>query len=112
MTQIDWSNATSPIPSAKLAVGEVEIGTPHEVHFEEVRQLEDGAIVATVNCETLEGNTLWLRSARYGPQNGLLSLIKAAESGENIEGNAFNYERVSSEKSPTGWAHRWTVPQA
>jgi hypothetical protein len=36
-----------------------------------------------------------------------MSLIKAADGGENIEGNTFNFTRVESEKSPAGYAFRW-----
>tara|TARA_R110002110_G_scaffold248989_1_gene465174 strand:+ start:172 stop:519 length:348 start_codon:yes stop_codon:yes gene_type:complete len=110
---IDWNNALSPIPSETLSLGEAVIDEPHVVIFDQVKALENGAIVATVECETLSGTTLWLRSERYGPQNGLASLVKAADGGEHIETNAFIYTKVASEKSPAGYAHRWQPePQA
>lgn len=105
---INWNEAMKPV-STKLALNTVEVGEEHTIFFEEVKQLDEGAIVATVSSETLEGTTLWLRSAKYGAQNGLGSLIKVADGGENIEGNSFKYTRVESENSPVGWAHRWTV---
>lgn len=105
---INWNEALKPV-NTKLALNTVEIGTEHTIFFEQVKLLDEGAIVATTSSETIEGTTLWLRSAKYGAQNGLGSLIKAANGGDNIEGNAFVYSRVESEKSPTGWAHRWTV---
>ena len=46
-------------------------------------------------------------SEKFGPQNGLFSLVKAADGGENIENHAFIYTKVTSEKSPAGYAHRW-----
>ena len=108
---INWNEAMQPV-NTKLALNTTEVGDSHVVFFDELKQLDEGAIVATVSCETLEGNTLWLRSAKYGAQNGLGSLIKAADGGENIEGNAFTYMKVESENSPTGWAHRWVIPDS
>jgi hypothetical protein len=106
---INWNEALRPV-NTKLALNEAEIGVEYPVLFEEVKLLDEGAIVATVDCEELEGNTLWLRSAKYGAQNGLASLLKACDGdGDKIEGGTFTYTRVESDKSPTGWAHRWTV---
>lgn len=104
--EIDWNTALSPAPSENLALQTAEIDTPHTVVFDEVKALDSGAIVATVECETLPGTTLWLRG-KFGPQNGLFSLVKAADGGENIENHAFIYTKVASEKSPAGYAHRW-----
>ena len=81
----------------------------HVVSFLEVRQTHNGAIVATVDSETLEGDTLWLRSAEYGGQNGLGSLLAAVEfDGDSIEGNDFTISKVESSKSPVGYAYKWT----
>lgn len=91
-----------------LNIKNAEIGTEHSVTFERINQTENGGIVATVRCETIEGNTLWLRGS-YGPQNGLGSLIKAADGGANIEGNSFTFSRVESDKSPVGYAYLWTA---
>lgn len=106
---IDWQNATEyeNEPSQSMNLGDTELNTPHEVKFLTVKGVSDGMIVATVKSETLEGDTLWLKG-KFGPQNGLLSLLKAATEGDLIEGNSFTYERVPSEKSPAGYAHKWT----
>ena len=94
MTTIDWNTALSPAPSENLALHDAEIDTPHTVVFDELRALDSGGIVATVECETLTGTTLWLRG-KFGPQNGLHSLVKAADGGENIEHHAFVYTKVA-----------------
>ena len=104
---IDWDAMTKHEANVNMNLGACEIDETHEVTFVAVNQLPDDAIVADVTCETMEGNTLWLRG-RFGPQNGLLSLIKAAEGGENIVGNTYAFTRIESEKSPAGYAFRWT----
>lgn len=106
---IDWTQAIEPIPSVSLALRDAELNTTHEVGFVSVRATDEGFVVASVDCETLEGDTLWLRG-NFGPQNGLHSLLKAVEGdGDAIEGQTFTYTRVESENSPSGYAHRWTV---
>lgn len=105
---IDWTTALEPEPSVSIVLSDAELNTPHAVFFRTVRSTEDGFIVASVDCDTLEGDTLWLRG-KFGPQNGLHSLVNAADGGENIEGNTYTYTRVESENSPAGYAHRWTV---
>jgi hypothetical protein len=107
-TSIDWDAMSQPETNVNIALKDTELGTTHEVTFVAVRQLPEGVLVADVTSPTLEGNTLWLRG-KFGPQSGLMSLIKAADGGENIEGNTFNFTRVESEKSPAGYAFRWTA---
>lgn len=104
---IDWTNITQPT-NRNMVLGEAPVNETHAVTFHEVKQTPNGGLVATVESETLEGETLWLVSPRWGNQNGLLSLIKAAQGGENIEGGTYQYTKVESEKSPAGYAHRWT----
>ena len=113
MEAIDWNHAIEPTPPATVRLGETELGTDHEVTFMEVRGVEgeDDAllIAATITSPTIEGNTLWLRG-KYGAQNGLMSLLKAVDmDGDSIQGKTFTYTRVESEKSPSGYAHRWQL---
>lgn len=105
---IDWNKYEARTENTPLDLREVAVGESHVITFHEVKALDSGALVATVESETIEGSTLWLAGA-YGPQNGLLSLMKAADGGDNIEGGTFRYEKVASDKSPAGYAHRWTV---
>lgn len=105
---IDWNQFEARTENTPLDLRAVEVGESHTITFHEVKALDSGALVATVESETIEGSTLWLAGS-YGPQNGLLSLMKAAEGGDNIEGGTFVYTKVESEKSPAGYAHRWTV---
>lgn len=108
---IDWNQIEARTENAPLDLRAVEVGQSHTITFHEVKQLENGSIVATVESETVEGTSLWL-SGSYGPQNGLMSLIKAAGgNGAGIEGGSFTYTKVESEKSPAGYAHRWTCPE-
>ena len=103
---IDWDDMTKPAANVNITLAQIELDTAHEVTFHSVKQLPEGALVADVSSPTLDGNTLWLRGS-YGPQNGLLSLAKAAEGGENIEGGTFKITRIASEKSPAGYAYHW-----
>ena len=107
---IDWNKYEARNENTPLDLREVAVGESHVITFHEVKALESGALVATVESETVEGTSLWLAGA-YGPQNGLLSLMKAADGGDNIEGGTFRYEKVPSDKSPAGYAHRWTLDE-
>lgn len=103
LLEIDWNRATNGV---MMVLAEAEIASEHLVTFVDLRQMDNGAILATVDSPTLEGDNLWL-SGKFGPQNGLLSLTKAADGGENIEGNTFLFSRIESEQSPSGYAYRW-----
>tara|TARA_R100000900_G_scaffold1326_2_gene2839 strand:+ start:7115 stop:7456 length:342 start_codon:yes stop_codon:yes gene_type:complete len=105
--KINWNNALKP-DAVNMNLKELEMGEPHVVTFLEVRQTPNNAIVATVDSETLEGETLWLRSAKYGGQNGLGSLLAAVEfEGNSIEGADFTITKVASTESPVGYAYKW-----
>ena len=105
--KIDWNNALKP-DNVNMNLKELEMGETHVVTFLEVRQTPNNAIVATVDSETLEGDTLWLRSAKYGGQNGLGSLLAAVEfEGYSIEGADFTITKVESTESPVGYAYKW-----
>ena len=105
---IDWENVLSSTDALEVvALREAPLGEITEVTFERVFDA-NGSIGAQVTTD-LPGELLWLSSGEHGPQNGLPSLVKAAEGGENIEGNTFCFSRVESEKSPVGYAFRWTV---
>jgi len=109
MTEIDWSGIFTQTESGTpVALREVPMGMEVEVTFNRLTQTANGGIVANVET-SIEGDTIWLKG-QYGPQSGLYSLISAAGSGENIEGNTFVFSRVESEKSPTGYAYRWVKP--
>tara|TARA_R110002020_G_scaffold58570_3_gene160565 strand:- start:2301 stop:2630 length:330 start_codon:yes stop_codon:yes gene_type:complete len=107
--EIDWNSIlTSSETLEVVALREAPIGETTEVKFVRVFTADNGSIGAQVES-SLPGELLWLASGEHGPQNGLPSLVKAAEGGENIEGNTFNFSRVESEKSPVGYAYRWTA---
>ena len=107
-SEINWSNALKP-DSINMNLKEIEMGESHVVTFLEVRQTPNNAIVATVDSETLDGDTLWLRSAKYGGQNGLGSLLAAVDfEGDEIEGSDFSIEKVESSESPVGYAYKWS----
>ncbi len=104
--EINWNDALKNNPSEAMSLSDVETDTVHEVTFLSVRQTTDLNIVASVDSETLQGDTLWLRG-KFGPQNGLLSLIRAVNGPENIQGSTVKFSKIASEKSPAGYAFRW-----
>ena len=106
--EIDWDAVVEPAANVTMTLAEVPLDETHAVTFVALTPLPENLLVADVSSETLEGNALWLRG-QFGPQNGLHSLVKAAEGGENIVGKTFNITRVASEKSPAGYAYRWTA---
>jgi hypothetical protein len=107
--EIDWNQVISTSEKKEpVTLREAPIGEVMEVKFDRVFSTEDGSIGADVTTN-LPGEMLWLSSGTHGPQNGLLSLVKAAGSGEGIEGNTFKFSRVESEKSPVGYAYSWTA---
>ncbi len=105
--EVNWNDALKPV-SLRLNLTDLEMEVTHEVTFLSIRQNDDGSIVSSVDSESLEGDTLWLRSARYGAQNGLGSLLAAA-GGKINDGDVFSVTKVPSEKSPAGYAFRWTT---
>ena len=105
--EIDWSAMVQHAEKTEMNLRVVEVGDSHTVEILDVRQVNDTTLVADVKSETLAGDYLWLRGS-LGAQNGFHSLIKAANGGENIAGSTFVYSKVESEKSPVGYAHRWT----
>ena len=107
--EIDWNKVISTNEKKEeVALREAPIGQVTEVTFDRVFSTENGSIGADVTTD-LPGELLWLSSGEHGPQNGLMSLIKTAGSGEGIEGNTFKFTRVESEKSPVGYAYSWTA---
>jgi len=108
----DWNTLLKPVDNLEnLALSESPIGDSHEVTINSVFKTEAGNIGAMVSCESMSGNVLWLLSSEYGGQNGLNSLIAATGSSEpsDLSGQTVTYTRVASEKSPVGYAHRWTT---
>ena len=102
---IAWDSVLTPSGGDAVSPREVPMDTEVAFTFTSVTQTQQGYIVASVDTE-VAGDTLWLKGSN-GPQNGLMSLMKAAQGGENIEGNTFMFCRVASEKSPAGHAFRW-----
>ena len=86
--EINWNEATKPV-SLRLNLTDLEIDVTHEATFLSIRQNTD-------------------RSARYGAQNGLGSLLLAAENSLE-DGDSYCITKVTSEKSPAGYAFRWTT---
>lgn len=114
MSDIDWTIKNEHEPSVSITLNRTTLDEKHLINFTNVKQTESGHIVADVQCETLEGNTLWLKG-KFGFQNGALSLMKAAQGRKKvlttdlIVGNSFVFTRVSSEKSVAGYAFLWTT---
>ena len=109
---IDWSSALS-LPKGKVVnlKESTEIdGSEIAVHITALTQTSNGNIVATVVTNPDIGDTLWL-SGDNGAQNGLFSLVKAAGGEPDFLNKHFVYTRVSSDNSPAGYAHRWTLSE-
>lgn len=107
MTEINW-NIEAVQEDVNVSLRETEMDKDYPVFFRRIFQTEKGAIGAEVECATMEGSTLWLKGT-YGPSNGMMSLVKAAGTPDDIEGKTFVYRRVKSEKSPSGYAHSWKL---
>lgn len=108
----EWNTLLRPVDNLEnLALSESPLGDSHDVTINSVFKTEAGNIGAMVSCDTMSGNVLWLLSSEYGGQNGLNSLIAATGSSEptDLTGQTVTYTRVESEKSPVGYAHRWTL---
>lgn len=103
----EYTNTERTQESMTMDLRGVAVGESHAVTFHQIRETPNGGLVATVSSETLEGDTLWLRGS-YGPQNGLLSLANCCA---DPTGQTVTYEKVASEKSPAGYAHRWFIPE-
>ena len=105
---IDFSKYETTTNDEPVALSQLAIDESHSVTFDAIEEVGEGSLLAKVTTE-LEGDILWLYSQDFGAQNGFNSLKKAADGAENIVGGTFTYTRVSSEKSPAGYAHRWTA---
>ena len=109
MASINWDSVLNQTENLELvALRESPIGEEVEVKFDRIFQTQAGSIGAMVTT-TLSGEMIWLSSEEYGPQNGLLSLVKANEGTTDLEGKTFKFSRIESDKSPAGYAYRWTV---
>ena len=105
---IDFADYDAP-EEDPVRLAELPLDEPHEVTFDELVETSPGNLLARVTTE-LDGSTLWLHSAEYKGQNGFRSLVKAVGgSAAKIEGSTVTYTRVTSEKSPSGYAHRWVA---
>tara|TARA_R100001463_G_scaffold78024_2_gene132258 strand:+ start:471 stop:806 length:336 start_codon:yes stop_codon:yes gene_type:complete len=106
--EIDWSVLNTGSEKEQVALKEVPLDTEVSIKFDRVFNTPSGNIGAEVTTE-VSGELIWL-SGSYGAQNGMMSLIKAAGGNpDDIEGNTFNFTRITSEKSPVGYAYRWTA---
>ncbi len=107
--EIDWNAVLSTTDNMEVvALREVPIGEEVEVTFDRVFGTGNGGVAAVVTTD-LPGELLWLASGEHGPQNGLLSMTKAVDGAENIEGSTLKFTRVESEKSPVGYAYHWAL---
>ena len=95
----------NPVEGKMLGVGDSLTVKFNAVKIVELKDDVQG-IVADVESE--KGDTLWLFGS-YGAQNGWYSLVKAADGPQNIEGKTFIWNKVVSEKSPSGFAYLWEV---
>jgi hypothetical protein len=106
--EIDWSVLSTGSEKEQVALKEVPLDTEVSITFDRVFNTPNGNIGAEVSTE-ISGELIWL-SGSFGAQNGMMSLIKAAGGNpDDIEGNTFTFTRITSEKSPVGYAYRWTA---
>lgn len=106
--EIDWSVLSTGSEKEQVALKEVPLDTEVSITFDRIFSTPSGTIGAEVSTE-ISGELIWL-SGSYGPQNGMMSLVKAAGGNpDDIEGKTFTFSRITSEKSPVGYAYRWTA---
>tara|TARA_R100000988_G_C3895943_1_gene115110 strand:- start:36 stop:374 length:339 start_codon:yes stop_codon:yes gene_type:complete len=105
---IDW-NEEIKNEQITVTLADAEIGGEHVVEITRMFKTDEGAIGAEVRSETLVGNVLWLKG-KFGFQNGFLSMLNAVDGDANeLEGKSLTFTKVESEKSPVGYAFRWTL---
>ena len=110
MTTIDWGEDTRNTEAQTMKLNSMEMDDKHNVKILDMRMTDGGYIVLTVDSETLEGNTLWLKG-KYGLQNGARSLMKLVGSSESVDyvDNTYTVGKVESEKSMSGYRYEWTA---
>ena len=93
-----------------MKLNSMEMNDSHEVTVLDMRMTDGDFIVLTVESETLEGNTLWLKG-KYGLQNGARQLMKLVNSSdtEDYIGETFTVLKMESEKSMSGYRYHWTI---
>ena len=105
---VDWNLALTKETDAPVKLADAEMEEEITFTFTRVFQTESGAIGAEVETD-LDGSVLWL-NGKYGPSNGLHSLIAAVGGTEKIVGSTVIYVRVPSDKNPNAdYAHSWRV---
>mgnify|MGYP003647383817 CR=1 FL=1 len=108
MSDIDW-NAVQEYPEVELLnLGDLEIDNSVSITFSSVRELPNGGLVADISSPDGDWGAMWLKG-KFGLQNGALSLMKISDGGKDIEGGTYSATKISSDKSPAGYAFRWTL---
>ena len=111
LTSIDWGQTTSHRTETQtVKLNTMEMEEPHEIKILDMRMTDGGFIVTSVESETLEGNTLWLKG-KYGLQNGAMSLMELVGSNESTDyvDKMFSVQKVPSEKSMSGYRYEWQL---
>lgn len=105
--EIDW-NEEIKNEQVTVTLADAELGGEHAITIVRMFKTGEGAIGAEVTSETLVGNVLWLKG-KFGFQNGFLSMLNAVGGNANeLEGKTLTFSKIESEKSPVGYAFRWT----
>ena len=110
MASIEWGDDTHSTEAQVMKLNSMEMNDEHIIKILDMRMTDGGYIVTTVESETLEGNTLWLKG-KYGLQNGartLMSLVGSDETEDYINGS-FKVSKIESEKSMSGYKYLWTL---
>jgi len=110
---IDWGvevqDERNEAPSVTMKLGDIPLGQGIDITIDSVKMTRTGFLVADVQSEELDGNTLWL-TGKFGMQNGaysLMQLVNGSVNSEDIVGE-YHVTKVPSDKTRTGYRYEWT----
>ena len=108
---IDWNvgHSSSNEESVVMQLNQIPINQAIYITIRNVKMTPQKYIVAEVEPEELEGNTLWL-SGKFGLQNGAFSLMNLVGQTTEVAGIVGDYHisKVPSDKSSSGYRYEWT----
>ena len=110
MENIDWNvGHSAKSDSVVMQLREIPLNQAIPVKIKNVRMTPQGYIVAEVESEELEGDTLWL-SGKFGLQNGAFSLMNLVGQSQNVADIVGDYHiaKLPSDKSTSGYRYEWT----
>jgi len=110
MENIDWNVGHSTKSDGEvMQLSKIPLQQAVSITIKNVRMTPQKYIVAEVQSEELEGDTLWL-SGKFGLQNGAYSLMNLVGQSGNVSDIVGEYQiaKLPSDKSSSGYRYEWT----